>query len=224
MRISPWAVLYWCTVLAAFGWCGWVYILEGVSEFYHPMAARGDLLQPFRKWAILLPIVPALLPFILWRWRGWPGPGFYVAGLSMPVAAMLVSVVPSIDNGHHEVYWLNETKHEIPWQFSPYNGSSQPGGEFFLIQASPRDLSPRYGTGVDTIRIGKAIDFNYGKGGAPHPEPCQKDVLTGQMRCEWRREAFVYSASGTAALFPSDMAPLMDGIVELLDGFEAAQP
>ncbi len=99
-------------------------------------------------------------------------------------------------------------------------GALSRGGKYFLVKVSVSDLVPRYETREKTVIIGKAVDFNHGKGGPARVEPCRRQFSS--MSCEWQRGDSVYSASGNAELFPSAMLVFMLSVAELLDGFEVS--
>lgn len=82
------------------------------------------------------------------------------------------------------------------------------------------DLVPCYDTREKTILIGKAVDFNNGKGGPVREEPCRRD--TSSLNCQWQRGDSVYTASGDAALSPRDVPVFLDRVADLLDSFEVS--
>jgi len=218
-RIS---ILFWCGVAASITWGGSILVGLKVSEFYHPMAVYGDLFHLLRYGALFLPVLAAIGMLGLWFWRRPLSPRHHQGGLALLVIAACLPLLPRVDSGYHQSYWLGENRHEIPWQYSPYNGSPEPGGKYFLVEASVPDLAPRYETQEKTVIIGKAVGFNYGEGGPAREEPCRK--RSSSMSCEWRRGDSVYSASGKAGLFPSDLPAFMVSVADLLDGFEVTAP
>lgn len=186
------------------------------------MAMRGDLLYPLRQSAVAAPILVAIVIFSLWMWRRPLAPQIYLVGLSILAIAAFIPFLPTIDGGYRQVYWLGEERHEIPWQYDPYNGSIGRGGKYFLARVSVPDLVPRYEFEGETVTIGKSTDFDYGKGGAAPEKICVVNAL--HMKCEWRRGKFVYSASGSPEHFPLDAAGLMVSVADLLDSFEVSSP
>lgn len=214
------ATLFWIAVAASVAWGGSVFVGLGVGEFYHPMAALGDLFRPLRQAAIAVPILAAVAMFSLWLWRRPLAPRIYWIGLSVLLFAAVLPLLPKIDSGYRQVYWLEKEKHEIPWQYGPYNGSPDRGGKYFLVKVSVPDLVPRYETRGETIIIGKAVAFNHGEGGAPPEKLCTKN--SSRLECQWQRGNFVFMASGDANLFPSDLTDLMVSAADLLDSFEVS--
>lgn len=212
------SILFWCAVVASFAWGGSILVGLKVSEFYHPMAVRGDLFVPLRYGAIALPVLVAVGMLGFWLGPRRLSPRYYQGGLTVLAIAACFPFLPRVDSGYHQSYWLGENRHEIPWQYSPYNGSPEPGGKYFLVKVSVPDLVPRYETREKTVIIGKAVDFIHGKGGPARVEPCRRQFSS--MSCEWQRGDNVYSASGNVELFPSDMPVFMVSVAELLDGFE----
>ncbi|MBG6204603.1 hypothetical protein IWQ48_005766 [Labrenzia sp. EL_13] len=199
-----------------------MYVSFAVGEVYHPNASLGDLLRPLKEAALFFPIIVIVFVFLLWLWR-WPlSDKPYEIGLVLLIVAMILPWFPRIDSGFRQEYWLAQTPHEIPWQYSPFNGSKKPGGRSFLVRVALPDLLPEYETSEPTVIIGKAVDFNHGKGGAVPENTCIKD--RDNARCEWRRGEFVYSASGSSKAIPPDLRSYMDSIANLLDGFEITEP
>lgn len=199
-------------------WGGDTYVSLKVSEFYHPMAARGDLFGPLRSGAIALPVLATVGMLGLWFRRRPLSPRHYQGGLIVLTIAACLPLLPKMDSGFHQHYWLGENRYEIPWQYSPYNGSPAPGGKYFLVKVSVPDLVPGYETREKTVIIGKAVDFNHGKGGPARVEPCRR--RTSSLNCQWKRGDSVYYVYGDVELFPSDMPVFMVSVAELLDGFE----
>lgn len=216
-RIS---ILFWCAVVASFAWGGSVLVGLKVSEFYHPMAMRGDLFVPLRYGSIVLPVLAAVGMLGFWFGPRSLSPRHYQLGLIVLAVAAFLPFLPRVDSRFHQHYWLGETRYEIPWQYSPYNGSAEPGGKSFLVKLSVPDMVPRYETRAETLIIGKAVDFNYGKGGPAREEPCR--WRSSSLSCEWQRGDSVYLASGDADLFPNDMPAFMASVADLLDGFEVS--
>jgi len=216
------SILFWCAVVASLALGGHTYVWLKVSEFYHPMAVYGDLFHLLRYGALFLPVLAAIGMLGLWFWRRPLSSRHYQGGLAILVIAACLTLLPRVDSGYRQSYWLGENRHEIPWQYSPYNGSSEPGGKSFLVEVSVPDLAPRYETREKTVIIGKAVGFNKGEGGPAREEPCRR--RSSSMSCEWRGSDRVYSVSGKAELFPSDLPAFMVSVADLLDGFEVPAP
>jgi len=193
-----------------------------VSESYHPMAARGDLIYPLRQWAVIVPILAAIAVFSTWLRRGPLAPRIYLIGLSVLAVTALLQNFLRIDSDYRQVYWLDEDKYEIPWQYGPYNGNPERGGKFFLVKVSVPGLVPKYETQGATIIIGKAVDFNHGKGGTAPEEMCM--TSHSQVECQWQRGNFVFIASGDTELFPPEVSGFMVSVADLLDSFEVSAP
>jgi len=143
-------------------------------------------------------------------------------GIAVLVLISVVPILPRIDSGYKQVYFLNDLRHEIPWQYSPSGGSSNVGGRYFLARVSLPDMGQDYAALSQTISIGKAVDVNNGRGGDVADETCVTKRRT--IRCEWRHGDFVYMASGDADKFPEDVTELMTSAANLLDGFEVYMP
>jgi hypothetical protein len=185
------------------------------------MAGRGDLLRLLREAAVVAPILIAISMFFLWVWRRPLAPRIYVAGMFLLAVVSFLPLLPKIDSGYRQVYWLGEARHQIPWQYGPYNGSPDPGGKYFLVKVSVPDLVPVYETQNSTIIVGKAVDFNYGDGEAAPENMCM--TRSHKKKCEWRRGNFVFIASGNPELFSTDISGFMVSVADLLDGFEVPE-
>lgn len=214
------STLFWCAVVASLAFGGHTYVWLKVSEFYHPMTVHGDLFHLLRYGALFLPVLAAIGMLGLWFWRRPLSPRHYQGGLAILVIAACLPSLPRVDSGYHQSYWLGENRHEIRWQYSPYKGSPEPGGKYFLVEVSVPDLAPRYETREKTVIIGKAVDFNHGEGGPAREEPCRR--RSSSMSCEWQRGGRVYWAYGKAGLFPSDLPVFLETVADLLDGFEVS--
>lgn len=160
-----WPIRFWIAAVVSTAWCGWVFVVVGVSEFYHPMAAQGDLFHLLRQWAVAATILTAIVMFGLWLYRHPLAPHIYAIGLLVTGIISLIPLLPSFDSGYRQTYFLGDDKYEIPWQYGPYNGNPERGGQFFLAKVSVANLVPKYETQEDTIIIGMAVDFNHGAGG-----------------------------------------------------------
>ena len=216
------ALLFWLGVGASVLWGGLAVIGLAVSEHYHPMAAHGDLLEPLRKGALIGPALTAVVMFSVWLQQRPLSNRAYLIGLSVLAAAALLPALPRLDSGYRQVYWLGDSRHEIPWQYRPYNGSPYRGGKSFLLRVSMPDLIPYYERTSDEIIIGKAVDFNFGDGGTAPTEMCA--MIRERFTCEWQRGDFVFRASGRNELFPSDASGFMVSVADLLDSFEVPEP
>lgn len=217
----PYPILFWLTGVLAIVWNGWTYISIAVGESYHPNASLGDLLRPLKEAVLFAPIVVLVFVFLLWIWRRPLPDKPYEIGLVLLIVAMILPWFPKIDSGYRQEYWLAQSLHEIPWQYSPFNGSKEPGGKYFLLRVALPDLLPEYETSEPTVIIGKAVDFNHGKGGAAPEKTCIKDG--DNVQCEWRRGAFVYLVSGKYQAAPDDLTVFMGEVADLLDGFEVTK-
>ena len=216
------ATYFWCAAVVVGVVLGAVCISQIVSEFYHPMAVRDDLLSPLRRWGFTVPIIAAVTVGGLWYWRDTVPSRVYDVGLVLPVVTCLLAVLPKLDSGFRQTYWLGDERYEIHWQYSPYNGSSDRGGKYFVLKVSGPELTPRYETQNEAIIIGKAVDFNNGHGGAVPGEMCA--MVFSRMTCQWKWAGSVYSASGKADLFPQILPEMMEAARDLLDGFEVVVP
>ncbi len=193
-----------------------------VGESYHPMAVRGDLFHLLRQWAVAATILTAIVVFGLWLWRRPLAPRIYVIGLFVIGIISLIPLLPSIDSGYRQAYFLGDDKYEIPWQYGPYNGDPERGGQYFLVKVSVANLAPKYETQEDTIIIGMAVDFNYGTGGGAPEEICLVDNYN--FSCQWQLGNSVFMASGEAKLFPSDVSGLLASAPDLLQSFKVSAP
>ena len=221
-RIAAWALVFWCVLAVSVIWCGLISANTLVRSFYHPVAALGDLLHPLRLWAIAGPSLVGIAMLCIRVGRHPLAPRVYCIGLFVLVAAAIAPSLPPIDSGYRQAYWLGEDKYEIPWQYGPYNGSLDRGGKYFLVSVSVPDLLPQYETRSETIIIGKAVDYNHGKGGAAPEKTCL--ARRYRFECQWRRGNSVYLASGEADLLPSEASGLMVSAADLLDSFEVPEP
>ncbi len=216
------ANLFWCVFIASIAVCASAFVGLSISDFYHPMEMRGDLLFPLRQWAVAVPFITGIVVYRLWLRPQPLAPRVYYVGLSLLALTILLPVLPNLDSGYRQTYWLDESKYEIPWQYGPYNGSLDRGGKFFLVKVSIPDLVPRYDTQDKTIIIGKAVGFNHGQGGPAPDEMCSTQY--SRLECQWQRGAFVFMASGDLDMFPADVSELMVSVADLLDSFEVPAP
>ena len=83
--------------------------------------------------------------------------GLFVIGI-----ISLSPLLPSIDSGYRQAYFLGVEKYEIPWQYAPYSGDPERGGQYFLVKVSVADLAPQYETREKTITIGMSVGFDFG--------------------------------------------------------------
>lgn len=115
-HMSFWAPLFWCALFASVVWGAMMLVGLGISETYHPMAARGDLFHWVRFGGLVLSILTAIVFFGMWS-RQAPLPNRrYKIGLGIVAVAMALPFLPHVDSGYRQVYWLGETPYEIPWQ------------------------------------------------------------------------------------------------------------
>lgn len=217
-----WSVLFWIAVVAAIGWCVSVFFMSAVSESYFPMEAKGDLFQPLRMMMIVGVILTMIVMSVLEARRGPLAPLAYKIGLVILVLISLIPFLPRVDNGYEQTYFLNDQRHDVPWQYAPSSGKDVPGGRYFLARVALPDMGKNSHALSQTITIGKAIDVNNGRGGEIQNETC----VTGKYntKCEWQRGDFFYSASGDTDLFPSDVTEILTKAADLLDSFEVTSP
>lgn len=219
--IMRYSKLFWFAALLSAIWNGWMLINHFLRAAYFPMAVKGDALRLVKEVALLAPIPIALVMFLFWLWRRPLNNRPYIVGLVLIGFATLLPLLPRIEGNYRETYWLAETRHEIPWYYGPYNGRSEPGGKYFWVSVSFPDLEPRYKTRDQLITVGKAVDFNRGKGGAAPNEICTEHQT--YTTCEWKRGEFVYMVSTIHELYPSDISAFMVEVADLLDGFEVTK-
>jgi len=217
-----WAPVFWLALVALIFWSGWILAFADLGAFYHPMPTLGDFLWPLRKWSIVVPIASAITMLSIWLWRGPLASVYYLVGTAILAITALLPFFPEIDNGYRQVYWLDDTRYEIPWQYGPYNGSPERGGKYFLVKVSVPDFIPKYKTQKETIIIGKAVDFNHGKGGTAPDEICIRNHP--RLECQWKRGDSVFIASGKKGLFPPEISDFMVSVADLLDSFEISEP
>jgi len=172
------AALFWSVVLCTVVYFGWMFISVSVSRFYHPMSSLGHVgIAWFCTFAVLA--LAAVITAVVWIWRGSHHDcrHRYLIG-ALAVAAVVGGHITSlfVETGYRQTYWVADTRHEIPWQYSPYNGSREPGGLFFLVEVAPEDFAPRYdAAGADTVILMKATDHDYGKSSEAPEKICQTD-------------------------------------------------
>ncbi|MCP3972250.1 MAG: hypothetical protein GY717_18385 [Rhodobacteraceae bacterium] len=203
--------------LLALIWTGSWFIEAGVGEFYHPMAARGDMFHSIRQWSVALPLLTALAIAFAWLLRRPLPPRAFVVGTCVIVAGALLPLLPRVDSGYEQDYWIGDQRYSIPWAYGPYNGQASPGGRFFLVMVSPNGLAPRYETDNETIIIGMASDNTAWK----HVEVSTGLCLTDQYRfeCSWQADGVFYRARGDPEHKPDEPMTFAVEVTDLLDGF-----
>lgn len=218
-------VLFWVCVAAALACGAWVHVMFRVSETYHPMAAHGDLLHPLRLWSAAVPLAIAfasIAALVFWR-RPLPS-RLYVLGMwVMGIGVAFPYVVPPIDNGYKQVYWIGDKSYAIPWIYGPYNGQETPGGEYFLIRVSPHDLAPQYERPGHTIILGVYSTPQIHRGRNSLAETCTVPTPHGRFECRWTRNGVSYGASGERRHAPNDPKTFMAAVADMLDSFATDQ-
>ena len=189
----------------------------GVMGFYHPMAALGDARHFMREASVLIPAAVSIFVCALWLWRRPLPKAVYLTGLVPLVLAAALPLLPKVESGYEQSYWLGDLEYRIPWAYGPYNGRSQPGGSYFLIRVIGPNLKPIYRGSGDHLIVGKATDFDYGRGGAAPETVCASDGT--RFRCEWRTGEDVYFFSTYTDNTPADPEALLQPIEDLMDGF-----
>lgn len=207
------SVLFWISFFAALVWCASVSVGVSVSQSYHPMAAKGDLFNPLRQWAVALVFLFGVGMYVFWTTRRPLASRVYQIGTVVLVLISLTPFLPRIDSGYTQTYYLDEQRYEIPWQYSPSGGQDESGGERFRARVSLPDLSLRYGSLSQTVTVTKALEFR----DEPRDEVCT--VAGGSTRCEWQRGEYVYAVIGDAELISEDITEMMASVADLLDGF-----
>ena len=152
-------ITFWLCALATCLWCVAIFVLSSVREFYFPMAANGDLFHPLRTWAFLLPVLIILIAIGSFVLRRPLSKRFYWVSLFVIVVAALLPLLPNVDNGYKQAYWIGDDMYSIPWRYAPYNGKDAPGGKSFVIQLKPTSLKPLHSSdegGVITVMVSSA--------------------------------------------------------------------
>jgi len=216
------AALFWSVVSCTVGYFGWMFISVSVSRFYHPMSFHGHVGTAWLGTFAVLALA-AVITAVVWIWRGSHHDcrHRYLIG-ALAVAAIAGAHFTSlfVETGYRQTYWVADTRHEIPWQYSPYNGSREPGGLFFLVRVVPESFTPHYdAVGADTVILMKATDYDYGKSSEAPEEICQTDEHQN-TRCAMRVGRFVYSISGKGEYMPTEVVQSLGRVQVLLDGFE----
>lgn len=219
MRVHP--ILFWALAAVTMLWCGMASVGSSVSEFYHPMSVLGDRLHSVRAASISIPILVSITMLVLWVWRRRLSRRIYLLGMVPLVVAAALPILPRIDSGYEQSFWLGEQRHSIPWGYGPFNGHAQPGGTHFLVRVRGPDLRPFYRSEGDWFTIGKALDFRHERVGIPQGNVCDSDW---HVRCEWKSGDYVYSLSVAAASSPVDPQTLFRPIEDLLGSFETDTP
>ncbi|MEM9783148.1 MAG: hypothetical protein AAF899_11795 [Pseudomonadota bacterium] len=215
MRI--YSSIFWLSSPISILWCGYAFIGLGIREFYHPMAASGDLLHPLRQWSMLVPLVTVAVIFVCWLLRRPLSVGVYVAGTCCIVDSALLPLLPRVDSGYKQVYWIGDQQYQIPWQYGPFNGQDEPGGSHFLVRVSPEGWAPRYVTDKKTIIVGIASDWSTWRNLSGSAEICSIEEY--RFQCQWSNGRISYHASGHPDLTPINPEAFAIEVTELLDGF-----
>lgn len=212
-------VVFWISVLAAFLWCGFCFAAAGVAEFYHPMAARGDLFHALRKWSFFGPVFAVLSISWVCLWKRSVPDRVWLSMLGVTFLSALLPFLPRIDNGYKQVYWLADQAYEIPWQSGPYNGQDSPGGTYFLIKVTPQALLPIYAKAEneETVVVGLFTENQIPEGRQPEAEICL--IEDYGFVCNWGEAGEFYYASGDLEHQPADPAAFAAEAEELLRGF-----
>lgn len=216
------AIVYWGAILGSIVYFGWMFIGIGVAFGYHPMSARAHV---GFAWFGLFPLLAcaAIIAVGALTWRGTAFSrrrGRLIGTLALVAITGTHYLSLFVETGYRQSYWLGEVRHDIPWRYSPYNGSSEPGGTYFLVMVTPDNFTPRYeARNADTISLIKATDFEFGTRQEAPPETCRTEY--GEIRCSERRGRFVYGIAGKAEQLPPNPASLLVDVQSLLDSFEA---
>jgi hypothetical protein len=213
-------LFFWGTVAAAVVYFGWTFINVIVNRFYHPMPARANLGNNWFE-AFALTALFTMITAAFWAWRRSGRArrrAYSIGALALIVIAVAQFASFFVTTDYRQTYWLDEVRHEIPWQYSPDRGSDEPGGTFFLIEVASTDFTPRYEAArANTVKLGKGIADDGQSDEAPEGV-CRTDEY-GNTRCWERRGRFVYSLSGKAEHLPSNPAMLLERTQRLLDSF-----
>lgn len=223
MRIYP--LFFWVAAIGCIWWCGISLINGSVSAFYHPMAVLGDRFSAYRANAIAIPVVVSFMMAALWFWLRPLAPILYLLGLVPLGFAFTLTLLPKVESGYEQTYWLGDQKHSIPWVFGPYNGRQQRGGDYFLVRAWGKELTPYYDLPdhrpKDHFILAKSTEFNNGKGGLPPENNCVADGH--RFSCEWREGDYVYAMSISANNAPTNPQSLFQSVEELMNSFEVGE-
>ncbi len=182
------------------------------------MAALGDSLSFVRRNSVAIPILVALSIPILWFWWRPLNEWIYVVGVSALCIAAAIPLLPRIDSGYEQTYWLGTQRYSIPWQYAPRNGSKQPGGKFFIVEVRGPDLTPAYSGRGEKWTIKKAVVATGSNDGTLRIDNC--DTSKRNSRCEWKRGLYVYSTSTAALHFDDNPEEMMQSVEKLLAGFQ----
>ena len=211
-------LVFWTSVIIAVCWCGLIFVDSGISEFYHPMAARGDRLHWIRKYAVGIPILVSIAMLVIWVWKRPLAKLIYALGIVPLCLAIALTFLPRVDSEYTHEYWLGENPHRIPWAYNPSLGQSEPGGTYFVVKVRGFEFVPFYSGVGEKFDLGKAIDYNYGRGGNPPENGC--DVGAYVFQCEWKSGDYVYNLSSDIDNILDDPQSLFQSVEELLDSFE----
>ncbi|GLQ18105.1 hypothetical protein [Maritalea porphyrae] len=213
------AIVFWIVVLAAIAWCGMHSIEMMIYASYHPMYARGDLLYPLRVSSIPLLILTSIVVASLWLWRRPLQHLIYALGMFVAASISLTIVLPRVESGYKQIYYVGEERFEIPWQFSPYSGSPDLGGKDFRIIATIPELIPEYDTREKTVTIGISIKEFPERAETNSGSTCSLADSYGRISCRWPYGKYFLDVSGDQRLFAEDKSGLYPAISALFDSF-----
>ncbi|MEM6945866.1 MAG: hypothetical protein AAF565_19145, partial [Pseudomonadota bacterium] len=197
----------------------WFAVGYAVSSSYHPMASQGRLGYAYFP-AFLLAAVASIVITIVLSWRQ----ARPLRNRRLIIGTVCLLAIPvaqfgslSIYTSYRQTYWLGEVRHDIPWRYSPYNGSTDPGGQYFLIKVDPENLVPRYSAeGKNTVILSKATGFDYGSSSEAPSEIC-RHRNTHSIDCSKRIGEFVYGLSGRMDPPPDDPHAFLNRAKTLFD-------
>lgn len=182
------------------------------------MAANGDLFHPLRTWAFLLPVLIILIAIGSFVLRRPLSKRFYWVSLFVIVVAALLPLLPNVDNGYKQAYWIGDDMYSIPWRYAPYNGKDAPGGKSFVIQLKPTSLKPLHSSDEGgTITVIVSSDTSVFDAQPNGDAFCVLEDPSSP--CFWTKGDRSFRVSGDTEHIPIDAETFAKRIEALIEGF-----
>lgn len=192
----------------------------GITEFYHPLLAKRDLLFPLRTYAPLGILAVAVAVLTLWVLRRPLPAQHYKIAFACAVSITVIVSLPPIDNDYTVEFDAGTRQFAAPWQYKPVIGKSVTAKQGFLrISVVGNDLQPEYTTQSDDI----FLSVSRGQQGSFDPAAPLCAAAAKAMDCEWHYGGLRYTAFSSESPAPLKPEQFKSKVVALFDSFETVR-